>query len=187
MIDPMYQYSLEFFARLFNRRLEKSKKSDKLEERLAILLDDITQSFYINICRGLFERDKLLYSFLNTTQILRRAEKIGVAEWNFYLRGSAENNPTEPNPLDFVNEATYFKIFHIEKAHPNFVGLLDSFKDAIHAETWKKMMVSEDPISIPMPDPFDKTLSPFQKLVVKILREEKVVQAIKYFVGEELG
>lgn len=28
LIDPMYQYSLEFFSRLFNRRLDKSEKSD---------------------------------------------------------------------------------------------------------------------------------------------------------------
>jgi dynein heavy chain len=34
LIDPMYQYSLEFFSRLFNRRLEKSQKSTELEERL---------------------------------------------------------------------------------------------------------------------------------------------------------
>jgi dynein heavy chain len=25
LIDPMYQYSLEFFGRLFNRRLQKSE------------------------------------------------------------------------------------------------------------------------------------------------------------------
>jgi dynein heavy chain, axonemal len=31
LIDPMYQYSLEFFSRLFGRRLEKSEKSDVLE------------------------------------------------------------------------------------------------------------------------------------------------------------
>lgn len=30
LIDPMYQYSLEFFSKLFNRRLEKSEKSKVL-------------------------------------------------------------------------------------------------------------------------------------------------------------
>ena len=50
------------------------------------------------------------------------------------------------------------------------------------------MMISEDPIQISMPDPFDKTLTPFQKLmIIKVIREEKVVQAIKFFVGSELG
>ena len=49
-------------------------------------------------------------------------------------------------------------------------------------------MISEDPIQISMPDPFDKTLTPFQKLmIIKVIREEKVVQAIKFFVGSELG
>jgi dynein heavy chain len=33
-IDPMYQYSLEFFTKLFVMRLEKSEKSQNLEIRL---------------------------------------------------------------------------------------------------------------------------------------------------------
>ena len=74
MINEMYQYSLEFFVRLFKLRLEKSEQSDEIEKRLTILIDDMTRSFYLAICRGLFERDKILYSFLNTAQILRRAE-----------------------------------------------------------------------------------------------------------------
>ena len=74
LINSMYQYSLEFFMRLFKLRLEKSEQSDQLETRLSILINDITRAFYVSICRGLFEKDKLLYSFLNTSSIQRRAD-----------------------------------------------------------------------------------------------------------------
>jgi len=69
LVDPMYQYSLEFFNSLFKLRLNKSEKSDDLDMRLNILIDDVTSSFFLNICRGLFEEHKLLYAFLNAIQI----------------------------------------------------------------------------------------------------------------------
>jgi len=37
-IDPMYQYSLEFFSKLFVMRLEKSEQSSELDRRLDILI-----------------------------------------------------------------------------------------------------------------------------------------------------
>lgn len=107
LIDPMYQYSLEFFTKLFNKRLEKSEQSEVLEERLAILLEDITESFFINICRGLFERDKLLFAFLNTTSIQRRSEDVSVSEWNFFLRGSATDFSSYDNDIDYVSDAVF--------------------------------------------------------------------------------
>jgi len=68
-IDPMYQYSLEFFIKLFKLRLDKSEKSTQLDKRLQILLKDITNNFYLNICRGLFESHKLLFSYLIASSI----------------------------------------------------------------------------------------------------------------------
>jgi dynein heavy chain, axonemal len=112
----MYQYSLEFFSRLFGRRLEKSEKSDVLEARLEILINDLTESFYTNICRGLFERNKLLYSFLNTTSILRRSESITVDEWNFFLRGGATDKQLTRD-IDYISDATFKKLIEIEECH----------------------------------------------------------------------
>ena len=88
LIDPMYQYSLDFFSKLFNLRLRKSEKADELDRRLEILMDDITRSFYLNICRGLFEKDKLLYSFLNTIRISMQEGKVKTSEWAAFLRGA---------------------------------------------------------------------------------------------------
>jgi dynein heavy chain, axonemal len=40
-----------------------------------------------NVSRGLFEKDKILYSFLITTSIKRNAKVIDEAVWNILLRG----------------------------------------------------------------------------------------------------
>jgi len=42
---------------------------------------------YTNISRGLFEKDKIIYSFLITTSIMRNAKRIDEAVWNIFLRG----------------------------------------------------------------------------------------------------
>ena len=57
-------------------RLEKAPNPPELKERLNALENDITKSFFINICRGLFEKDKLLFSFLIATNIKLEAKLI---------------------------------------------------------------------------------------------------------------
>ena len=101
-IDPMYQYSLGYYAALFNKCIADSESSPVLETRLENIITYSSLVIYENICRGLFEKDKLLFSASICFQILRRAEEIHDKEWNLFIRGPAaldkSNQPANPFP-----------------------------------------------------------------------------------------
>jgi len=55
LVDPMYQYSLNYFRKLFNNCIDISPKSDDVAERVDLLISNLTEIVYFNVCRGLFE------------------------------------------------------------------------------------------------------------------------------------
>jgi dynein heavy chain len=61
---PSRRYSLDYFQALFTKCIVESEKNDDLETRLDNLINYATYTIYANICRGLFERHKLLFSAL---------------------------------------------------------------------------------------------------------------------------
>lgn len=121
----------------------------------------MTESFFINICRGLFEKDKLLFAFLNSTSILRHDKSITVDEWNFFLRGSVTDFSAVTKDVDYVNDGMFYKLLGLEETSPNFKDLLVSFKDKGDQNTWKSLLVNDNPHLIPFPPVFEDRLTPF--------------------------
>jgi len=61
---------------LFNKAIDVSAEAETLEGRLLNLIECITKTIYNNISRGLFEKDKLIFSFLIATSISRNSKLI---------------------------------------------------------------------------------------------------------------
>ena len=98
----MYQYSLKYFRGILEMALNSAGPELKSKEkRKAFFRDKFTELLYTNICRSLFEVDKLLYSFLMTLKIKdeeTQAVKLDHKEVNFMLMGITKVKSEEPNP-----------------------------------------------------------------------------------------
>jgi dynein heavy chain len=192
-IDPMYNYSLEYFGKLFNQRLEKSEKSTNVYDRVNILINDITISFFEKISRGLFEKDKLLYSFLIVANILLNDNKILGSEWGFFLRGGSPVK-VEESPVSWLSLENYRKLTSYKDFNITYYQIVDLFKTSISTpgdeEMWKVFMNSEYPFNEKLPECFENLFegNDFHKLaLVRLLREEKLIFALKSYIERSIG
>ena len=62
-IEPMYQYALSWFVALFEDAIDKAEKKP-MPARIDCLLSYMQYSLYCNVCRSLFEKDKLLFAMI---------------------------------------------------------------------------------------------------------------------------
>uniref|UniRef100_A0A8C5D5F3 Uncharacterized protein n=1 Tax=Gouania willdenowi TaxID=441366 RepID=A0A8C5D5F3_GOUWI len=118
-VDPMYQFSLKYFKQLFNSTIETSERSDVLEKRLQILLDQILLNSYINVSRGLFEQHKLLYSFMLCVEIMKQRGEMSDGEWQYFLRGDHPQTPDVP----WLTDSYWQTCCQLEDTLPCFKGI----------------------------------------------------------------
>lgn len=129
-----------------------------------------------------------MYSFLNTTSILRRNGDIDIDEWNYFLRGSPSDFSDRENNCDYINNDKFYALCGLEEAHVNFKNIVKSFEDTSDKVIWKSFMSSDEPYNIPLPPIYEDRLTQFQRLMlIKILRFGKMIFQVKNFVKSELG
>jgi dynein heavy chain, axonemal len=125
-IDPMYQYSLPWFISLFVSSVKSAPPSEYLEERLKNIHDNFTYALYCNVCRSLFEKDKLLFAFLLASRILESQGQIVMEEWQFLLTGGLGSVGADPNPAPgWLVDRGWKEILKLSKL-VSFAGLSDA-------------------------------------------------------------
>ena len=125
-IEPMYQYSLTWFINLFIQSIANSPKSTDLQERIRILNDHFTLSIYKNVCRSLFEKDKLLFSFLLCIGVLKGKGEVDEESWRFLLTGGVALENPHPNPFpEWLSDKSWGEIVRASEL-PQLKGLMNS-------------------------------------------------------------
>ncbi|KAF5288992.1 hypothetical protein FQA39_LY03871 [Lamprigera yunnana] len=184
-IDPMYQYSLVWFINLFKASIDNTARVEDVTQRLIDLEKAFTRSLYVNICRSLFEKDKLLFSLLLSINLLKSQNAIDNAEWMFLLTGGVGLDNPNPNQADWLILKSWDELCRLDK-FPNYRGIKHHFYENV--SLWKEMFDAADPHLRSLPKPWDAKLTHFQSLLVlRCIRPDKVVPAVRKFVEAQMG
>uniref|UniRef100_A0A7N5K2X3 Dynein axonemal heavy chain 3 n=1 Tax=Ailuropoda melanoleuca TaxID=9646 RepID=A0A7N5K2X3_AILME len=184
-IEPMYQYSLTWFINLYVHSLAHSSRSEDLDLRIEYIIEHFTLSIYNNVCRSLFEKDKLLFSLLLTIGIMKEKKQINEDVWYFLLTGGVALDNPFPNPApEWLSEKAWAEVVRAS-ALPKMKGLMEHVEQ--NAEEWKLIYDSTWPHEENFPGSW-KFLKGLERMVIlRCLRPDKIIPAIREFIAEHMG
>ncbi|KAG8128294.1 hypothetical protein E2320_015160, partial [Naja naja] len=184
-VDPMYQYSLEWFLNIFLTGISNSERADTLKKRIANINKYLTFSLYSNVCRSLFEKHKLMFAFLVCIRIMMNEGKIDMEEWRYLISGGTVKIMRDNPAPAWLYERAWNDILALTNLH-NFSTFADDF--VANLSGFRTIFDSAEPHREPLPGIWDSTLDSFQKLLVlRCLRGDKVTNAMQDFVAANLG
>ncbi|XP_063709228.1 dynein axonemal heavy chain 12-like [Culicoides brevitarsis] len=186
-IDPMYQFSLNWFVNLYIYSIENAKKSRELEKRLVYLKKAATSNLYQNICRSLFEKDKLLFSFILATKVMIAEGRLNSSELQFLIMGGDLEVPEKLNPAsEWISDKMWTQICSLNQLGTSFKGFIESFVTNINE--WKSYFDVPSPHLQELPSPWNTKLTEFQKLLIlQAIRPDKLAEAVTIFVAKDFG
>uniref|UniRef100_A0A672FZI1 Dynein axonemal heavy chain 3 n=3 Tax=Salarias fasciatus TaxID=181472 RepID=A0A672FZI1_SALFA len=184
-IEPMYQYSLTWFINLYLNSIAKSLKSDDVTKRISNIVDHFTLSIYNNVCRSLFEKDKLLFSLLLTVGIMQGKGLIDDQVWRFFLTGGIALDNPYPNPApEWLSEKSWSEIVRASSL-PHLKGFFEHVQDNV--SKWKNLYDSAKPHKDQLPGLWSELLGLDRLVVIRCFRPDKLVSAVQDFIVDNMG
>ncbi|XP_051576917.1 dynein axonemal heavy chain 11 [Myxocyprinus asiaticus] len=181
-INPMYQYSLKAFNKVFLKAIERVPQDEDVSVHVVSLSEAITHSALQYTCQGLFQRDRLTFLTHTALQILLMRGSIEAKDLELLLRCPVE--VCQSSPINFLSPQAWGAI--------RSLSMLDEFRGLDRdvdgsAKRWKKIIESECPERECLPQDW-KNKSPLQRLIIlRAIRPDRMTHALRNFIEESLG
>lgn len=188
-LDPMYQFSLTWYVNLYIYSIENANKSKHIMKRLKFLIDAVTNNLYNNVCRSLFEKDKILFSFVLTTKIMISNGQLRVSDLEYLLYGDGQRDGIDiiENPdSSWISEKIWNKICSLSSLNDALGEFVGTFHE--HLIEWKRIYDDLKPEEIEMPGNWESKLTAFEKLlVINAIRPDRFVAGVAVFIERQMG
>ena len=183
----MYQFSLQYFKQVFAATVVAAPPSDDLPTRLQTLLDEVLRCTFVNICRALFEKHKVLFAFMMSIGVLRQRGEVTAGEWAFFLKLALPLDELPPAPAEWVEPRCWAFVLNAEAEIDALKGLRASISGK-DMDGWQAYFEDEAPQVAQLPGAWESKVTPFQRLLIlKIFRPEKVAFGSSEYVGASIG
>lgn len=184
-INRMYQFSLKAFVGIFKRAIANNLQSTVSEESISSRVDSLTESItyaiFLSTCRGLFERDKLVFIMQMVLRIFSDANN--QPEIIFFFKFPTLMT-SAASPFDFLTDRLWAAVRQLA-AIKGYIGFDQAILKA--SARWRTFVEAEAPESEKIPGEWHKK-SPFQRLVIiRTLRPDRVIYAAWNFIEETMG
>ena len=160
--------------------------SEDLDERSNNLNKEFLSSLYRNICRSLFEKDKMIFSFLLCIKLNQMAGEVQSDEFRFLLTGGVslgEENPEKP--ATWIEDKMWAELNRGCKL-PGFKGFMEHFVK--NTDVYKQLLESQNPHDWEFPSEAKLICNKLRQLIIlRCFRPDKLVPGISNYVISYLG
>lgn len=184
-VNPMYEFSLDWYLNLYNNSIENANRSQDLNRRIDFLKRSIGKHFYNSVCRSIFDKDKLLFSWIITTKILLANNRLRPDQLHTFISSDIEFiGPSQQKPnIQWITDQMWIELNALSQILLDYDEFLDSFQ--VYANEWN--LYFEDKQN-GMPIELQNRLSSFEKLLLsKIVHPEHLIELITEFIRQEIG
>ncbi|XP_046353935.2 dynein axonemal heavy chain 5-like isoform X1 [Haliotis rufescens] len=187
MVNIMYQTSLRQFLQLFDSSMARSQKSPITGKRINNIIDFLTLLVFKYTCRGLYEKDKFLFTILMTLKIEMSFMRVKPEEFQVLIKGGAalDLNAVEPKPKKWIMDMTWLNLVELSRL-PQFIQILSQV--GRNDKAWKAWFDEDAPEEVTIPDGYSTTLDTFRKLLlIRCWCPDRVIPMARKYIAEAMG
>ncbi len=187
MVNVMYQTSLKQFLGIFDLSMNRAPKNPITSKRIQSIIETLTLEVWKYTGRGLYEKDKMLYTLLTALKIDLQKGLIKPSEFQVLIKGGAalDLNSVEPKAKKWITDMTWLNLVELSKlAH--FSQILRQISN--NDKPWKTWFDADAPEEEQFPEGYSSILDTFKKLLlVRCFVPDRTLPMARKYIAESLG